>query len=156
LAGWSARVLRVQTSGAQTVALVAASRGNRQAPVTLRRSSTGPWQTSTPLAVAPGDAVRASAVGLGGSVSVLFGSTSSVSAAEIPAGGTWTALPAPPAGTVALAWVSPTPTSFVGIALDALGVVGGTELRAYALSPAGTKWVLAQSTQVPLAYGSSG
>jgi hypothetical protein len=156
LAGGSASVLRLETSGSQTVALVATTSGNRQALVTLRRSGTGAWVTSSPLAMTAGDAVRATAVGLGGTVSVLFGAKSSVSAAEIPPGGAWTALPAPPADTVALAWVTPNATTFGGLALDALAVVGGTGLRVYALTPAGTKWVHAQSTQVPLAYGSSG
>jgi len=66
------------------------------------------------------------------------------------------ALPVPPVDTVALAWVTPSATTFGGIALDALAVVGGTGLRVYALTPAGAKWVHVQSAQVPLAYGSSG
>jgi hypothetical protein len=156
LVGWSASVLRLEASGTETVALVAATHGNRRALVTLRRSGMGLWETSAPLAVAAGDAVRATAVGLGGSVSVLLGSNSSLSAAELPPGGAWASLPVPPAGTEALAWVTPSATTFGGIALDAFAVVGGTGLRVYALTPAGAKWVQAQSTQVPLAYGSSG
>jgi hypothetical protein len=156
LAGGSASVLRLETSGTETIALVATTNGNRRALVTLRRSGADRWATSAPLAVRPGDAVRATAVGLGGTVSVLLGSKSTLSAAEIPPGGAWTALPAPPAGTVALAWVTAGATTFAGIALDALAVVGGTGLRAYALTPAGAEWVHVQSTQVPLAYGSSG
>jgi hypothetical protein len=156
LAGWSASVLRLETSGTQTVALVTATRGNRQAVVTLRRSGTGPWATSAPLAVAAGGAVRATAVGLGGTVSVLVGAKSTLAAAEIPPGGAWASLPAAPAGTVALAWVTPGATTDGGLALDAFAVVGGTGLRVYALTPAGARWVLVQSTQVPLAYGSSG
>jgi hypothetical protein len=156
LAGGSASVLRLETSGTQTVALVVTTSGNRRALVTLRRSGTGRWATSAPLAVTAGAAVRATAVGLDGSVSVLLGSKGSLSASENPAGGAWTALPAPPGGTVALAWVTPSATTFGGLALDALAVVGGTGLRVYALTPSGAKWVQAQSTEVPLAYGSSG
>jgi hypothetical protein len=156
LAGRSASVLRLETSGTVTVALVAAGRGSRLALVVLRQNGAGPWQASAPLAVAPGDAVRATAVGLGGTVSILVGSKNSLSAAQIPPGGAWAALPAPPAGTVALAWVSPSATSFSGVALDALAVVGGTGLRVYALTPSGARWARVQSTQVPLAYGSSG
>jgi hypothetical protein len=156
LAGWNASVLRLETSGTQTVVLVAATRGNRLALVTLRWSGTGLWETSAPLAVPAGGAVRASAVGLGGMVSVLVGAKNSLSAAESPPGGVWAALPAPPAATVALAWVTPSETTLAGLALDALAVAGGTGLRVYALTPAGAKWVPVQSTQVPLAYGSSG
>ena len=156
LAGRSASVLRLETSGTETVALVAATRGTRLALVTLRRSDTGRWETSAPLAVPAGDAVRATAVGNGGTVSVLVGSTTSLAAAAIAPGGAWVALPVPPVDTVALAWVTPSATTFGGIALDALAVVGGTGLRVYALTPAGAKWVHVQSAQVPLAYGSSG
>jgi hypothetical protein len=156
LAGGSANVLRLETSGTQTVALVATISGNRRALVTLRRTGTERWATSAPLALAEGDAVRATAVGLGGTVSVLLGSKSTRSAAEISPGGAWTSLPAPPAGTVALAGVAPNPATYGGLALDAFAVVGGTGLRVYVLTPAGTKWVRVQSTQVPLAYGSSG
>jgi len=156
LASRSASVLRLETSGTQTVALVAAFRGNRLALVTLRRSGTGPWETSVPLAVPAGDAVRATAVGVGGTVSVLVGSKTSLAASAIAPGGAWAALPVPPVDTVALAWVTSSATSFGGIALDALAVVGGTGLRVYTLTPAGAKWVPVQSAQVPLAYGSSG
>jgi hypothetical protein len=156
LAGMSASVLRFETSGTQTVALVAANRGNRRCLVTLRRSASGLWETSAPLALTASDALRATAMGLGGTVGVVVASKNSLSAAETPAGGAWAALPTPPAGTESLAWVTPTGTTFGGIALDALAVVGGTGLRVYALTPAGAKWVRVQSTQVPLAYGSSG
>jgi hypothetical protein len=156
LAGWSASVLRLETSGTQTVVVAAATRGNRLALITLRRSGTGPWETSAPLALAAGDAVRSTAVGIGGTVSVLVGSKSSLSAAEVAPGGAWAALPVPPAGTLALAWVTPSATTLGALALDALAVIGGTGLRVFALTPAGTTWVHVQSTQVPLAYGSSG
>jgi len=156
LAGWSASVLRLETSGTQTVALAAATRGNRLDLVTLRRSGTGPWETSAPLAVTAGDAVRATALGIGGTVSVLVGSKTSLAAAAIAPGGVWAALPVPPVDTVALAWVTPSASTFGGIALDALAVVGGTGLQVFALTPAGAKWVHVQSAQVPLAYGSSG
>jgi hypothetical protein len=34
--------------------------------------------------------------------------------------------------------------------------VHGTQLGVYALTPSGTRWVKSQTTQVSLAYGSSG
>jgi hypothetical protein len=42
-----------------------------------------------------------------------------------------------------------------GIAADSF-VVDGTVLHVFALTPAGTTWALVQTTNVPLAYGSSG
>jgi hypothetical protein len=75
--------------------------------------------------------------------------------AEINPDGRWVTLPPPPIGTLGLAWVVPSSISFGGTGLDAFTVVKGTELHVFVLTPAGTKWVPAQTLQVPLAYGSS-
>ena len=75
-------------------------------------------------------------------------------AVEIAAGGLWTPLPGAPVtddGPCAAAG----PATIDSVPVDAFTVDGGS-LGVFALSPSGTRWVRVQSSQVPLAYGSSG
>jgi hypothetical protein len=148
-------VLRLQAGGAQSTALVAAAEGGHRALFALTDDEGGTWKISAPLVLAPGATVRASAVDPGGALSVLVGSKRSPTVAEINPNSSWMTVPAPPPGTLALAWVVPSSISFGGTMLDAFTVVDGTELHVFALTPAGAKWVPAQKLQVPLAYGSS-
>ncbi|HEY6473799.1 MAG TPA: hypothetical protein VIY26_12975 [Acidimicrobiales bacterium] len=152
----STTVLRVQAASAQPTALVMAAQGGHRALFVLTDDGAGHWKASSPRQIPANSAVRASAVELGGAFSVLAGSKRTASVAEVNTDGSWTSLPAPPKDTLGLAWVLPGSVSFGGLSLDAFTVVNGTELHVYALTPAGIKWVLVQTLQVPLAYGSSG
>jgi hypothetical protein len=154
--GASTTVLRLQAGGAQTSALVMAAQAGRRALFALTDDVSGTWKVSPPLVLAAGSTFRASAVDPGGALSVLLGSNRSPSVAEINPNSTWVTVPAPPIGTLGLAWVVPSSISFGGTMLDAFTVVHGTELHVFALTPAGTNWVPVQTLQVPLAYGSSG
>jgi hypothetical protein len=132
-----------------------ATRDGRQAMFAMTQAASGNWRSSRPLLLGTGSSVGATAIDSGGASAVLVGSRRSSSVADVEQDGSWITLPAPPLGTVGLAWVTPNTISFGGISLDAFTVVGGTELEVSALTPAGSKWVVTQKLQVPLAYGSS-
>jgi hypothetical protein len=148
-------ILRLQSSGAETTALIVATRAGRLAMFAMTRPANGNWRSSRPLSLGTGSTVRATAIDSGGTSAVLVGSRRSSSVADVGQDGSWITLPTPPHGTVGLAWVTPNTISFGGISLDAFTVVGGTELEVSALTPAGSGWVVTQKVQVPLAYGSS-
>ena len=150
----STSVLRLGSSGANTIALV-------QATTARNRSLVAQWQTgsvwsdSPPLTVPRGGSVTATSLSLGGLLAVLAHTKDGRLVAEyVGPGRRWAALPTPPGATVALADVAPSSLSFGATLFDAF-TVKGTVLSVYALTPAGTKWVLAQTIRVPLAYGSS-
>jgi len=109
-------------------------------------SDGGRWTVSAPVTAA-GDEQGVSASGFGpaGSVWVLFGG-GRAEAIGGP-GGSWRALPAPPAGTATLA-----PGSGSS-AYDALAVAG-SRLTVWRL--AAGAWAQAQVINVPITYGSSG
>ena len=152
--GASTSVLRLESSVAGTSVLVSVSSSNRRVLVALWRSALGQWSMSPVLRLMPGATVRASASSTGGSFAVLVGNGRLHSVETVTPGLPWAALPAPPAGAVSIAAVAPTLTSPTAISYDAL-TVDGARLRVFRLTPAGTRWVQAQSTLVPLAYGSS-
>jgi hypothetical protein len=151
----STTILRLQAGATQTAVLATATRNGHRALFALSQANSKSWHASAPLPIGPESTVRATAVGSGGALSVLLRSRESESVDEITPGGSWVALPAPPGGAVALAWVSPDTTSFGATTLDLFAVVGGTNLHVFAFTPAGAKWVGAQTLQVPLPYGSS-
>jgi hypothetical protein len=147
-------VLTLSSGTGVTTALVSA-RGPRGTDVlALWRSAAGAWSASAPLPLPAGASVRAAADGVGGALTVLIAGKHAPAVYQASPMRPWTRFPAPPAGTVAIASTVPSPPVLSVIAADAF-VVKGTELRVYALTPAGTSWALAQTTQVPLAYGSS-
>ena len=150
----STTMVRLQAGSAQPTALVLAAQAGHRALFVVTDAASGHWSVSSPLTLGSGSSVRASAVQSGGALSVVTGSKRDPSVSQINTDGTWTTLPPPPAGTLALAWVLPTAVPFGGPTLDAF-TVDGTELHVYALTPAGIKWVAVQTLQVPLAYGSS-
>jgi hypothetical protein len=152
--GAATSVLRLESSQAGTTVLVSASSGNRRALAALWRSALGQWSMSPILRLMPGASVRASAISAGGSFAVLVGRGRLRSVETVSPGQPWVPLPAPPADVVSIAAVTPTLTPPTAIAYDALSVEGA-QLRVFTLTPAGTRWVRAQSTLVPLAYGSS-
>lgn len=155
LAGSSTAVLRLETSGLTTTALVDAKRGGRRALVALWLTSAGQWRVSAPLPLGQTDSVVSTATSGGGGLAVLIGSGPRRSADEISPGRGWAHLPAPPRASVDLAAVAPVTTTSAAIAFDAF-TVDGAVLNVFALTPAGNRWVATQTLQVPLAYGSSG
>lgn len=151
-AGASTSVLRLETGAALTTVLVAASRGGHTALVSLWQRA-GSWTASAPLALPSSGPVLATSVGSTGTVAVEVGPKSAPVGYDLVPGGTWIRLPSLPAATVALGPIPPG----VGLGLpspDAF-TVAGTALGVYALTPARTAWTRIQSTEVPIAYGSS-
>ena len=91
----------------------------------------------------------ATAVGLTGEQLVLLskpGTNGELEVASGPGLG-WTALASPPAGTVTLALLGDG-------SVDAFSV-NGSRLRIFTVAPHQSTWALAQSMNVPIAYGSS-
>jgi hypothetical protein len=151
--GGAMTVLRLETLGQTTVALAQVVGGRQRALVALWNGADG-WSSSAPLALGSGASVRASAIGANGSLAVLVAGRGGLEAHEISPGSTWVPLPTPPTGTQALATAPNAVASFAG-GYDALSVHGAV-LRVFALTPARTRWIVAQTLRVPLAYGSSG
>jgi hypothetical protein len=147
-------MLRLQSTPSSLTALVEAGRSGRSALIGLWQGTTGRWIASSPLGLSRDASVLATSVGSTGAIVALVGSRSTPTAYDLVPGGKWTRLPAPPPGTLALGPMTPT-DGFGGASLNAF-TVHGTELGVYTLTPSGTRWVKAQTTQVSLAYGSSG
>ncbi len=152
----AATVLRLEVAGSTTTMLVSASRAGRRALVALWRTGGAPWSESAPLALSAGGAVLSSSVGAGGALAVLLGSPRSGPIAfDIASGGRlWSPLPRLPSRTTALA-LPTTPMTLDAEEVDAFTVDGGS-LGVFALTPSGTTWIRVQSSEIPLAYGSSG
>jgi hypothetical protein len=148
-------VVRLESGGAVTTALVAAHRNGRNvnALVALWQKAGG-WTASAPLALPSNGSLLASAVGPGGTVAVVVGPKSAPVAYDLVPGSAWTRLPPLPPATSALGPLEAA-VGLGGPSLDAF-TVAGTQLGVFALTPSGTEWTKAQSIQVPLAYGSSG
>jgi hypothetical protein len=144
-------VLTLSSGTGITTALVLARSARGNDLLALWQSALGAWSASAPLPLPSAASVVSVANGVGGAMTVLAGST----AYQVFPGRPWVKLPSPPAGTVAIASTIPPTTTFAEVDADAF-VVQGTELRVFALTPAGTTWAVVQTTQVPLAYGSSG
>jgi hypothetical protein len=147
-------VLRLESNGPATTALVAAAHDGHAFVVALWRRA-GRWTESRPLPVASDAPLLASSVGVAGTVAVLVGPKRAPVGYDLPPGGRWTRLPPLPPATSALGPLEPG-VGFGGPVIDAFTVSGGTVLGVYALTPSGTAWAKVQSTEVPLAYGSSG
>ena len=155
LASSTTTVLRLESSGLTTTALVDANSGGRRALVALWRTDTGPWSVSAPLPLGRTDSVVSTAISGGGGLAVLIGSGPSRSADEIFPGRGWAQLPPPPRASVDLAAVAPLTTAYAAAAFDAF-TVDGPVLHVFGLMPSGSKWAAAETLEVPLAYGSSG
>ena len=65
-----------------------------------------PWRESAPLSVGTGRALLATAVGPNGTLAVLLATSHGEAVDDIAPGGSWTPLPRPPRGSVALAPVA--------------------------------------------------
>jgi hypothetical protein len=152
VSGSSSSVLRLESNGSVTTALVATSRGGRSVLVTFWEQA-GRWTVSGALGLPAGEPVLASSVGANGTVALVTGSKSAPVGYDLVPGSAWTRLPALPPGTAALGPLE-TGASQGGPSIDAF-TVAGTVLGVYALSPAGTAWSKVENTRVPLPYGSS-
>lgn len=150
--GGPTAVLRLASTGAGTTVLAATRRSGRTVLCSLWQSTNGSWTVSPALAV-PGPGPTATSIAATGEVAVLTDAARGLAIHVIAPGGTWTALPGPPRGTVAVA-PSGTPVPADPSALDAF-TVDGAALGVYQLAPSGRAWQLLQSTRIPLAYGSS-
>jgi hypothetical protein len=153
-AGWSTSVLRLESNGSVTTGLVVAAHGGHAVVVALWRRAAG-WTASAPLPVASNTPLLASSVGVAGTIAVLVGPRRAPVGYDLVPGGRWIRLPPLPPGSRALGPLEPG-VSLGEPAIDAFTVSGGTVLGVYALTPSGTEWAKVQSTEVPLAYGSSG
>jgi hypothetical protein len=149
LAASSTRVLRLNASGATTTALAAAAGGGRRVLLGLWRASAGAWSESPPLSLGRSQRVLATAIGVNGEQLVLLSKTGTNGELELASGPgrDWTALAAPPDGTMTLALLGDG-------SVDAFSV-NGTRLRIFTLTPGQSTWALSQSMNVPIAYGSS-
>ena len=154
LVGTSTAVLRLETAGTSTSALVEADRQGRRWLVALWRAGSR-WSASPPLALRPRGAVLATALGSNGSLAVLTRTTKAQAVETVAPGQPWSMSATPPANVVALAWAAPAPPTFGASTADAFAV-NGTVLTVFALTSSGTRWAKVQTAQVPLAYGSSG
>jgi hypothetical protein len=150
----STSALTLSSGTGVTTALVSARSARGTDVLALWQSASGGWSASAPLPLSSGTSVRSAASGSGGAMTVLLASKQARAVYQVLPGRPWVRFPSPPAGTVAIASTLPPSPTFAAIAADAF-VVEGAELRVFALTPAGTKWVVVQTTQVPLAYGSS-
>jgi hypothetical protein len=149
LAASITRVLRLNASGSTSAALVAAAAAGHSDLLGLWRAPAGAWSASAPLAVGPAQRILATAVGLNGELLVLLSKPGTNGELEVASGSGlgWTALASPPAGTVTLALLGDG-------SVDAFSV-NGSGLRIFTVAPHQSTWVLSQSMNVPLAYGSS-
>ena len=154
--GAATTVLRVQSTTEATTVLALVSRGGRRGLVALWQSGSAPWAVTRPLALRSGTSVRSTAVNATGVISVLLGGGAGGTgeAVDVAPAGTWKRLPRLPARTAALALpaggLDSSPPD-----IDAF-TVHGESLGVYGLASSGEAWVQIQSSQVALAYGSSG
>jgi hypothetical protein len=147
-------VLRLETTGSAITALLAVVRsGHTQLVVAWQTAGEG-WTTSPALTVRSGP--TATSIAQSGEVAVLAGSKHGSVVEQIAPVATWTKLPPPPHATVALATSASVPwRNESGEDPLELFTSEGARFSVYELTPEGSKWVRVQSTQVPLAYGSS-
>jgi hypothetical protein len=154
LRGAATTVLRVQSTAATTTVLALASLGGRRALEALWQSGSASWTVARPLALGSGASVRSTAVNSAGDVAVLLGGAGGTrEAVDIAPAGAWNQLPRLPARTTGVALLAGAlPSS--GPDINAF-TVDGESLGVLSLTPSGEAWARVQSSQIPLAYGSS-
>jgi len=147
-------ILRLETTGSAITALLAVVHSGHTQLVAGWQPVGGAWTTSSALTVRSGP--TATSIAQNGQIGVLAGSKHGSVVEKIAPGEKWTVLPAPPHATIALAPSAPVPLpNESGQDPLELFTVSGAEFAVYALPSSGTSWRKVQSTQVPLAYGSS-
>jgi len=143
------RILRLDSSGVTTTALVAEEGRDGVGLLGLWDSATGTWTESLPLLLGGAPTVRASALGASGQQLVFVeeqGKSAMLEEAVGP-GQPWHQLPAPPTGTV-------TASVLPNGSINAFSV-DGSNLSIFTLAVNGASWSLSQKLSVPIAYGSS-
>jgi hypothetical protein len=145
LAAQDISVLRLGTTGGQTIALLQAGSGRTGRLVAAWSSGTGSWTVSAPFSLG-GAGLASASFGPAGEVAVL--TTEDAADAINGAGASWRALPAVPPHTTTLA-------PEAGEQTDALAADGST-MTVWHLAPGGTAWTQVQVISVPIQYGSSG
>jgi hypothetical protein len=138
----SVSVLRLTSTTHATAALLAIGRG-RVAQLAVATLAAGHWSLSPPLPL-KGSAPASASIGPAGTAVLLTPRR----AETVSPGGSWRALPLPPAGTAVLA-----PGAASG--WDALAV-HRARLTVWQLPPGARRWVAGQVISVPIEYGSSG
>jgi len=143
------RILRLDSSGVTTTALLAEEGRDGVGLLGLWRSATGAWTESRPLILGKAPAVRSSALGPMGQQLVFIAEQGRGAVLEEAAGAgqPWRRLPAPPPGTGTVSLQADG-------SIDAF-TVDGSKLRIFTLAPNATSWTLSQKLSVPIAYGSS-
>ena len=141
-----ATVLLLSRVGTTTFALIDLTGAANAVVAAWSSDAGGRWRLSRPLALAVGTRLLAAGVGYGDAVYVLSGGQRRSVELASPTTGSWRALPAPPAGTAALA------TGPAGE--DALAATGST-LTDWRLAPGARRWRRTGSLHVPIQYGSS-
>jgi hypothetical protein len=154
LRGAATTVLRVQSMAATTTVLALASLGGRRALEALWKSGNAPWTVARPLALGSGASIRSTAVNSAGDVAVLLGSPRGTrEAVDIAPAGAWNQLPSLPARTAGVALPAGALHSS-GPDIEVF-TVDSESLDVFSLTPSGEAWTKFQSSQIPLAYGSS-
>lgn len=145
LAAGRVQVLSLWSAGSGLTAVVAVSHGRGVDLASAWWAPGGSWQVSAPLALSAGQLLSLGPDGASGVFALIR--VAGRSAVELDSGpsGSWTVLPAPPAGTATLAFVP-------GTAPQAL-VVHQAVLTVWSLGAAG--WGRGQTLDVSIQYGSS-
>jgi hypothetical protein len=143
------RILRLDSSGVTTTALLAEEGRGGVGLVGLWDSTTGTWTESLPLPLGGAPTLRASALGSSGQQLVfveVHGKPAMLEEA-VGSGQPWHQLPAPPTGTETVSIQAD--GSINAFSID------GSNVRIFTLALNGASWSLSQKLNVPIAYGSS-
>jgi len=139
-------VLRLWSSGDGLTTVLAVSDGSSVHLLSAWSAGAGPWQVSPPLPLGPaGQLVSVGPDGASGIFVLSSAAGRSSLEQDSGPGGSWSALPAPPAGTATIAFVP-------GSAPEAL-TVDHSVLTVCSLGDGG--WTATQTLDVSIQYGSS-
>ncbi len=149
LRGTTTRILRLDSSGVTTTALLAEGGRGGIGLLGVWGSATGSWSESSRLALGGAPALRASAVGASGQQLVVVAERGKPAMLEEAVGPAqpWRRLPTPPTG-------AQTVSILADGSINAFSV-DGSRLRIFTLAPNGVSWSPSQTMDVPIAYGSS-
>ena len=149
LSGTTTRILRLDSSGETTTALLAEEGRGGIGLLGLWGSATGTWSESHRLPLGGAPALRASALGSSGQQLVFVEERGKPAMLEEAVGASqpWRRLPSPPTGTETVSMLAD--GSINAFSVD------GSKLRIFTLALDGASWSLSQTLNVPIAYGSS-
>jgi hypothetical protein len=128
--------------------MIAEQSGGHLELLGTRLTDSGGWSSPLTMTLAPGARLISSGVASDGALVVLASANGHLRADELlPGAHGWSALPAPPPATTAIAFEPD------GV-LDAM-TVDRSRLTVYRRGSSGSNWQRAQVLQVPIEYGSS-